>query len=87
MTLQQLLQTTKGIWIVLDGGVKEGFGYFGFVVATRSKVLWKGNGQSQGNHNHMESICTESSRGLAALHFLVCYIEYYNIKPRIDLIL
>eukprot|EP00957_Ditylum_brightwellii_P095333 7261590-Ditylum_brightwellii.AAC.1 len=87
MTLQQLIQTTEEIWVVLDIGVKEGSRYFGFVVATGSKILWKGNRKSLGNQNQMESLCTESSRGLTALHFLVRYIEYYDIKPRTDLIL
>eukprot|EP00957_Ditylum_brightwellii_P159013 12102925-Ditylum_brightwellii.AAC.1 len=70
MTLQQLIQNTEEIWIVLNSRVNGGFGYFGFVVATGSRILWKGNGQSQGNYNQMESLFTENSRGLAALQFL-----------------
>eukprot|EP00957_Ditylum_brightwellii_P126230 9623181-Ditylum_brightwellii.AAC.1 len=70
MTLHQLIQTTEEIWIVSGGRVKEGFGYFGFVVATGSRILWKGNGQSQGNHNRMKSLCAESSTGLATLCFM-----------------
>eukprot|EP00957_Ditylum_brightwellii_P106850 8151671-Ditylum_brightwellii.AAC.1 len=42
MTLQQLIQTIKEMWIVLDSRIKEVFGYFGFVVATGNKILRKG---------------------------------------------
>eukprot|EP00957_Ditylum_brightwellii_P001319 103657-Ditylum_brightwellii.AAC.1 len=70
MTLHQLIQTTEEIWIVSDGEVKEGFGYFSFMVATGSRILWKGNEQSQGNYNQMESLHVESSGGLAALCFV-----------------
>eukprot|EP00957_Ditylum_brightwellii_P103158 7862087-Ditylum_brightwellii.AAC.1 len=57
------------LWVVSDGGVKEGYGYFGFVIATETQILWKGQGQVQGNSVQMESLQAESSGGLALLRF------------------
>eukprot|EP00957_Ditylum_brightwellii_P176288 13422746-Ditylum_brightwellii.AAC.1 len=87
MTLKQWLQTTKELWIVSDGWVKEDLDYFGFVVATGSVILLKDNSQSQGNPRQMESLRAEGSGGLAAFQFLTQYIQYYNIKSRKDLLL
>eukprot|EP00957_Ditylum_brightwellii_P192070 14621560-Ditylum_brightwellii.AAC.1 len=65
MTLKQILQTTEEIWIVTDGGVNKEYGYYGFVIAMDTTILWKGNGQAYGNPQQMESQQAESVGGLA----------------------
>eukprot|EP00957_Ditylum_brightwellii_P155434 11831294-Ditylum_brightwellii.AAC.2 len=67
MPLHQLLQTTEEIWVVTNGGVNESYGYFGFVIATGSQILWKGHRQAQGNAMQMESLRAGSGGRLAAL--------------------
>eukprot|EP00957_Ditylum_brightwellii_P100498 7660722-Ditylum_brightwellii.AAC.1 len=59
------------LWVVSNGGVKKGYGYLDFVIATETQILWKGQGQVQGNSAQMESLQAESSGGLAPLRFLV----------------
>ena len=87
MTLKQILQTTSEIWIVLDSGAKEEYGYFGYVIATSTKIIWKGNGQACGNPQQMESQRAECIGCLAGLTFLVRYIEYHEITPKTELLL
>eukprot|EP00957_Ditylum_brightwellii_P059261 4498348-Ditylum_brightwellii.AAC.1 len=62
LTLKQLLQMSEEIWVVTDGGVNQQLGYFGFVIATSTQILWKGDGQAQGNAIQMESLHTKKCR-------------------------
>eukprot|EP00957_Ditylum_brightwellii_P065420 4962597-Ditylum_brightwellii.AAC.1 len=65
MTLKQILQTTEDIWIVTDGGVTKEYGYYRFVIATDTTILWKGNGQACRNPQQNKSQQDESVGGLA----------------------
>eukprot|EP00978_Attheya_sp_CCMP212_P042224 scaffold253689_cov69-Attheya_sp.AAC.1 len=45
--LKQHLEQATNLYLVSDGGATEGHGYFGWVIATGSTVLWNGKGRVQ----------------------------------------
>eukprot|EP00957_Ditylum_brightwellii_P000659 51095-Ditylum_brightwellii.AAC.1 len=64
----------------MDGGVKGPFGYFWWVIATDTQILWEGYGHSQSKPDLVESLCTESSGLLAVGRFLLRRIQFYGIN-------
>ena len=38
------LQMADKIWLVTDGGLNNGDGYFGWVIASNTNILWEGRG-------------------------------------------
>ena len=77
--LHELLTTSKTMYLVTDGGAVEGHGYFGWVIATNSKILWRGKGRVPGNRHLMESLRTESVGMLSLTIFLLHYCTFHNI--------
>jgi hypothetical protein len=77
--LHELLTTSKTMYLVTDGGAVEGHGYFGWVIATNSKILWRGKGRVPGNRHLMESLRTESVGMLSLTIFLLHYCKFHNI--------
>eukprot|EP00957_Ditylum_brightwellii_P028415 2145593-Ditylum_brightwellii.AAC.1 len=59
------LQMGSELWIATDGGVKGPLGYFRWVIATKTQILWEGHGQSQSNPELVESLQAESTALLA----------------------
>eukprot|EP00957_Ditylum_brightwellii_P042699 3233550-Ditylum_brightwellii.AAC.1 len=57
--LETHLQMGSELWVAADGGVKGSLGYFGWVIATETQVLWEGKGQSQSNPELIESLQAE----------------------------
>eukprot|EP00978_Attheya_sp_CCMP212_P011911 scaffold29619_cov63-Attheya_sp.AAC.6 len=78
--LKQHLEQATNLYLVSDGGATEGHGYFGWVIATGSTVLWNGKGRVQGNTNLMESLRTESVGLLSLTRFVYHYSKYYNLN-------
>ena len=77
--LHELICTNRFLYFVTDGGATEGHGYFGWVIATHTKILWQGKGKVHGNPHLMESLRTESVSMLAMLLFLLHNCEFHNI--------
>eukprot|EP00957_Ditylum_brightwellii_P039776 3011264-Ditylum_brightwellii.AAC.1 len=72
------------LWIVTGGGLKRGDGYYGWVIATDTNILWEGRGYVQSNAELVKSLRTEGMAHLAAATFLKHYSWYYNttIQPK-----
>jgi hypothetical protein len=80
LLLHELLQIQRSLNFVTDGGATEGHGYFGWVIATNSKILWRGKGKVLGNPHLMESLRTESVGMLSMTLFLLHYCKFHDIE-------
>jgi hypothetical protein len=78
-TLNKLLTTAEDLFLVTDGGANDGHGYFGWVIATSSEILWRGKGRVPGNRHLMESLRTESVGMLSLTIFLLHYCNFHDI--------
>eukprot|EP00957_Ditylum_brightwellii_P146693 11166429-Ditylum_brightwellii.AAC.1 len=58
-------KNSKMLYYVTDGGADNGIGYFGWVIATDTRIIAKGYGQAQGNDHQMESLRAETYGGIA----------------------
>ena len=58
------------LWLVSDGGLAGDLGYYGWVIANDSKVIWEGRGRTPGHSHQLDSLRTESSGMLHALTVL-----------------
>jgi hypothetical protein len=78
--LKEYLEDPSGtrLYIAHDGGATDR-GSFGWWLATRTAILWEGSGHTQGFDPG--SFWAESYGMLAALHFLLHYIRFYNVRP------
>eukprot|EP00957_Ditylum_brightwellii_P016382 1231542-Ditylum_brightwellii.AAC.1 len=54
--LKTHLKMGSALWIVTDRGMKGPLGYFGWVIAMDTQVLWEGKGQAQSNPYLIESL-------------------------------
>eukprot|EP00957_Ditylum_brightwellii_P135463 10328222-Ditylum_brightwellii.AAC.1 len=61
------------LWIVTDGGLKQGDRYYGWVIATDTNIIWEGRGYVQSNAELVESLHTEGMTHMAAATFLKHY--------------
>ena len=50
------LLTTDKIWIVLDGGLHDTNGYYGWVIASDNDILYEGNGRVPSNSSQSDSL-------------------------------
>eukprot|EP00957_Ditylum_brightwellii_P034335 2604823-Ditylum_brightwellii.AAC.1 len=87
MNLATNIKLGKQIWLAMDGGAKNAYGSFGWVIANDSFKLWEGKGCVYGNPDIMQLLRTESAGLLAVLHFIYQYIQYNNILIDHDLLL
>eukprot|EP00957_Ditylum_brightwellii_P116634 8896668-Ditylum_brightwellii.AAC.1 len=71
MNLSTTVNLGKHIWLATDGGKTGPDGYFGWIIATDSRILWRGGSFVQGNGDLMESLRTES----ASLPSLLCLLN------------
>eukprot|EP00957_Ditylum_brightwellii_P030851 2337603-Ditylum_brightwellii.AAC.1 len=55
------MQLGTQLWLVNGGGIKGQLGYYGWVIATESHILWRGKGHSQGHPELIKFLCLESS--------------------------
>jgi hypothetical protein len=78
LKMQILLGTA--LYYVTDGGADDGIGYFGWVIASDTRIITKGYGQAQGNEHHMESLRAETYGGIALFTFLKHYRIYNEIS-------
>jgi hypothetical protein len=83
-SLYELLkQRNVNILVASDGGKKDDFGSFGWVIGTKDEVIWDCEGTARGYP--MQSYRAEGYGRMSLLLFLKHYIRYYNIKPADDL--
>ena len=80
-TLRECIERGVKLWFVTDGGAKDGKGYFGWVIATATQILWRGKGKANGNPHQMESLRTESVGMLSLMRFLYHYCTYHGFTP------
>jgi hypothetical protein len=81
--LYELLQQRNvNILVASDGGKKDDFGSFGWVIGTKGEVIWDCEGTARGYP--MQSYRAEGYGRMSLLLFLKHYIRYYNIKPADD---
>eukprot|EP00957_Ditylum_brightwellii_P021028 1584905-Ditylum_brightwellii.AAC.1 len=80
LSLKEHIQIGSKLWLVTAGGVTDGIGYFGWIIATDSFILWEGHGQPQGHPRHMKSLKAGSSGVLSVLRFLLKYERYFNVS-------
>ena len=64
------IQLEDKLWVVTDGGVYDGKGYFGWVMATSDQIIYEHAGTVPGNQEEMDSTRAESGGLLNALMFL-----------------
>eukprot|EP00957_Ditylum_brightwellii_P000781 61857-Ditylum_brightwellii.AAC.1 len=69
----------KMLYYVTDRWADDGIGYFGWVIATDTKIITKGYGQAHGNKHQMKSLRAETYGGIAVFTFLEHYRTYYEI--------
>jgi hypothetical protein len=79
LLLYTLLAIGTRLFFVTDGGDTDGDGYFGWVLATDTEILWTGSGLSPGNKSLNESLRSESTAYLSILRFLLHYHRFYQI--------
>jgi hypothetical protein len=83
-SLYELLQLWNiNILVASDGGHKDDYGSFGWVIGTEHEVIWDCEGTTRGYP--MQSYRAEGYGRMSLLLFLPLYIRYYNIKPADDL--
>ena len=73
------LMSVDTIWIVSDGGKGDAIGYYGWVVATGTNIIYEGEGHVPGNPLHLDSLRAESMGMLHALSVigpLLAKIQY-----------
>eukprot|EP00957_Ditylum_brightwellii_P134860 10282033-Ditylum_brightwellii.AAC.1 len=66
------------IWLVTDGGLNNGDGYFGWAIALDTNILWEGRGYVRGNEDLTESLCTKGMSHLSTVTFLKHFCILYN---------
>eukprot|EP00957_Ditylum_brightwellii_P032536 2465366-Ditylum_brightwellii.AAC.1 len=69
----------KIFYYVTDGGADDGIGYFGWVIATDTKIITKGYRQTHGSKHQMKLLQAETYRGIAVFNFLRHYRIFYEI--------
>jgi hypothetical protein len=83
-SLYELLQQRNvNILVARDGGKKDDFGSFGWVIGTKDEVIWDCEGTARGYP--MQSYRAEGYGRMSLLLFLKHYIRCYNIKPADEL--
>ena len=55
-TLRECIERGVKLWCGTDGGAKDGKGYFGWVIATATEILWRGKDKANGNPHQMEKV-------------------------------
>jgi hypothetical protein len=79
-SLYELLQQSNvKILIASDGGHKDDYGSFGWVIGTQHEVIWDCEGVARGYP--MQSYRAEGYGRMSLLLFLTHYIRFYNIEP------
>jgi hypothetical protein len=66
--IEEINRRTGRLYLVTDGGTAGMYGSFGWVVATKDKVLWRGRGKAKGYP--MDSHRAEGTARVAGLLFL-----------------
>jgi hypothetical protein len=79
LSLADNLKLGKELFLVSDGGDTDGSGYYGWVIANDTHILYKGSGLSPGNQELNESLRSESTGYLAILRFLLHYKAYHQL--------
>jgi hypothetical protein len=78
-----LQQRNVNILVASDGGQKDDYGSFGWVIGTKDEVIWDCEGTARGYP--MQSYRAEGYGRMSLLLFLTHFIRYYGIKTADDL--
>eukprot|EP00957_Ditylum_brightwellii_P147237 11211681-Ditylum_brightwellii.AAC.1 len=54
-----MMQLQEQIYFVIDGGLDDNIGYFGWVIATDQTILWENRGHVQGEKGQIETLCAK----------------------------
>eukprot|EP00957_Ditylum_brightwellii_P002951 225564-Ditylum_brightwellii.AAC.1 len=73
------IQCKDALWLVSDGGKEEDDGYYRWVIATDTEIIWEGRGYVQANKNLLETQQTEGVGHLAAALFLKHYCLFHGV--------
>ena len=68
------------LFVVSDGGVSEGLGYYGWVIANPSTIIWEGGGQGPVSAIEMDSLCAESRGLLHAIRVFTAQIQLGSVN-------
>jgi hypothetical protein len=83
-SLYEFLQHRNvNILVASDGGKKDDYGSFGWVIGTKHEIMWDCEGTARGYP--MQSYRAEGYGRMSLLLFLKHYIRCYNIKPADEL--
>eukprot|EP00957_Ditylum_brightwellii_P180806 13774301-Ditylum_brightwellii.AAC.1 len=72
-SLKTHIELGDKLWIVTDRGLKQGDGYYDWVIATDTNILWEGRGYAQSDAELVESLCMEVMAYLVGATFLKHY--------------
>eukprot|EP00957_Ditylum_brightwellii_P211084 15365731-Ditylum_brightwellii.AAC.3 len=64
--------------------ITQGTGYFRWIIATDTTVLWEGLGQAQGNSDLIDPLLTKGIAYLSLLRFLLRYCIYHDTSIQPD---
>ena len=80
MSISTAITTDNNITIVSDGGMKNGYGSFGWIMETNTGTI-TGRGEAQGARELMQSFRAEGYGMLAALRYLYHACKYATTWP------
>lgn len=84
ISLKQHTKLGTKLWIATDGGVMEGNGYFGWVIATDTEMLTSNYGHAPENPLLTEYLRTESIGFLSLTRFMHNFCSYHDISTPTD---
>ena len=57
------------LWIVSDGGLCQDIGYYGWVIANDTSIIWEGRGQVPGNNTQFDLLGLKAVDSYMLLQF------------------
>ena len=79
------LLTTEYIWIVSDGGLAHTQGYYGWVIATDTDILYEGRGRVPSKPSHLDSLRSESMGMYHTIFIMSSLLHKHNLTQEINL--
>ena len=80
--ITQLITPETTTYIVTDGGASKTSGYYGWVIASESTILFSGSGRLNCHSTQLQSLRPETTAMLAATTFLINYLRGREVKIR-----
>ena len=73
------------LWIVSDGGLDLDQGYYGWVIADATQIIYEGSGKTPGNSTQLDSLRSETFGMFHALTVMTYLITHTNFNNHIIL--